>query len=98
MAWPPATYDVISRNHSIWSTITQLVSKCGRGIDKEQLKKTSGAGVLSFKKNLEKPKTGVGGNQRLSPPPPPLYFRGLTKAQKLSHFLVFFLFCLDITN
>ena len=97
MAWPPATYDVISRNHSIWSTITQLVSKCGRAINKKQLKKTPGAGVLSFKKNSEKPKTGVGGSQRLSHPPP-LYFRGLTKAPKLSHFQVFFLFCLDISN
>ena len=76
MTWPPANYDVISRNHSFWSTITQLVSKCGRGIDKEQLEKTSGAGVLSFKKNLEKPKTGVDGNQRLSPPPLPCTSEG----------------------
>ena len=30
--------------------------------------------------------------------PPPLYFRELAKAPKLSSFLVFFLFCLDITN
>ena len=30
--------------------------------------------------------------------PPPLYFQGLTKAPKLSSFLVFFLLCLDITN
>ena len=48
-------------------------------------------------KNSDKPKGG-GGVVATNASPPPLYFRGLTKAPKLSSFLVFFLFSLDITN
>ena len=52
MAWPPVTYDVISEPQKL--TITELDSKCARGIN-EQLLETSGADVLSSKeKKLRK--------------------------------------------
>ena len=52
MAWAPATYDVISRNHSNWSSLN--LSQNVRGMN-QQLLKTSGADVLtSRKKKLKK--------------------------------------------
>ena len=70
MACPPATYDVISHNHR-QLTITELASKCARGMN-EQLLKTSGADVLSPRKKLRKTLWG-------DPPlPPPLYLRALS--------------------
>ena len=51
-------------------TITKLVSKCVRMIN-EQLLKTSGAEVLSFKKKTQKNLTGGGGAPGGAPPPPP---------------------------
>ena len=63
MAWPPATYDVISCNHSNWQSL-KLVLKCVGGMN-EQLLKTSGANVLSPRKNSEEPYGGGG-----TPTPP----------------------------
>ena len=52
IALPPATYDVISPNHSKYS---KLVLKCVRRIN-EQLQKTSSAAVLSsIGKKIRKP-------------------------------------------
>ena len=50
--------------------ITELVSKCARGMN-EQLLKTPGIDVLSSKKRLRKTLWGRGGIH------PPLYVRGL---------------------
>ena len=82
LAWPTATYNVISRNHSNWISMkaTELVSKFARGM-KEQLLKTSGADVLSSGKKLRKT-SGRGGIHSLPLPPPLpthlLYGWGLT--------------------
>ena len=73
MAWPPATHDVISRNHSNWPS-PKFVSKFVRGIH-EQLLKTSGADVLSSRKKF--PKTSEGGDNHPPPPPTPFYVREL---------------------
>ena len=54
--------------------ITELFSKCVRGIN-EHLLKTSGADVLSSWKNPRKPK----GGWHPPPPPHPLYVRGLKR-------------------
>ena len=62
LAWPPATFDVIFRNHSKL-TITKLVSKSARGMNK-QLLKTWGPDVLSSRKKLTLVR--------------PLYIRGLS--------------------
>ena len=70
LAWPHATYDVISRNHS---NCTKLVSKSARGMN-EQLLKTSGAGVLSPRQKLRKTLWGRG--EVASTTPHPLYVRG----------------------
>ena len=48
MVWPPATYDIISRNHRNWPSLN-LTQNCARGMN-EQLLKTSGADVLSSRK------------------------------------------------
>ena len=48
MVWPPATYDIISRNHRNLPSLN-LTQNCARGMN-EQLLKTSGADVLSFRK------------------------------------------------
>ena len=54
MAWPPATYDIISRNHN---------HKWARGVNKQALK-TPGPDVLSSRKKLWKTLEGH------PPPPP----------------------------
>ena len=50
LAWPPITYDVISRKQL---TITKLVSKSARGMN-EQLQKTSGLMFYPLGKKLRK--------------------------------------------
>ena len=66
MAWPPATYDVISRNHSNWPSLN-LSQKVRKGW-KKQLVKTSGTDVLSSREKLRKT-SGEGGIPPPSPPP-----------------------------
>ena len=65
MAWPPATYDVISRNHSNWPSLNFSQDVC------EGWTNRSGTDVLSARKNL------TGGVASTPPPPPTLYVRGL---------------------
>ena len=48
LAWPPATYDVVSRNHSNWASLYLFQNF---GVIKQVLK-TSGGDVLSSRKKL----------------------------------------------
>ena len=52
MVWPPATYDVLSRNHSNWPSAKRL-SKYAERIN-EQLQKSSCADALTFREKNEK--------------------------------------------
>ena len=74
MAWPPATYDVISRNHSHWPSLN-LSQKEGLN---EQLLKTLGANVLSSRKKLRKTLQEGGGGIH----PQPCTSEGLIKFLK----------------
>ena len=77
MASPPATYDVISRNHRKWpSNLSQNVSKRVQVIH-EQLLKTSGVDALSSRKIFRKTSA--------PPPPSPLYTRRLLKFHYENH-------------
>ena len=72
LAWPPATYDVISRNHSNWPSLNSSQNLC-EGWTNSYWKRQ----VLIFYtlgKNSDKP-YGVGG---WHPHLPPLYVRQLT--------------------
>ena len=60
-AWPPATYDVLSRNHTNWPSLN-LSQNSRKGLNK-QLLKTSDADVLSSReKKSENPQRGVATN------------------------------------
>ena len=71
MAWPSATYDIISRIYSNWPSLNLSQNACeGKN---EKLLKTSGADVLSSRKKTKKNLREIGGGT----PPPHLYVRRL---------------------
>ena len=70
LAWPPATYDVISRNHSNWpSLIKTCLKMCVRNewTGTEKLRKTFWGGGMA------------------STAPPPLYVQGLIEPKSRLH-------------
>ena len=58
LAWPPATYDVIARNHSNWSTVTKLVLSSLREGWMNSYWKRQVLMFYSLGKNSEKPYLG----------------------------------------
>ena len=69
LAWPPATYEVISRKHSNWPSLN--VSQNVRGGWTNSYWKRQVLMFYPLRKDSEK---GYGGGHS---PPPPLYVRGL---------------------
>ena len=70
LAWPPATYDVISHNHSNWPSLN-LSQKSLEGWTKSYWKRQ----VLVFYSLGEKVRKTL--ERVASTSPPPLFFRGL---------------------
>ena len=71
-AWPPATYDVISRNHSNWSSLN-LSQNAREGLTNSYRKLQ----VLMFYRLGKKCRKTLGGG--CQPPPSPLYVQGLIR-------------------
>ena len=72
MAWPPATYDVISRNHSNWPSLN-LSQNVREGWTSSYWKSQ----VLMFYPLIENSEKPYGGGGEGGWHPPPLYVRGL---------------------
>ena len=70
LAWPPATDNAISRNHSNWPSLN--LSQNLREVWANSCWKRQVLMFFSLGKNSEKTLRGMA-----SPPPPPLYVRGL---------------------